>query len=192
MTMTIAFYFPFWKGPSTLNRALLENTFHLQSFDSFLAHLFPGIPLDTATTVGRLLFVPLYCYALVLSTRRGADFVRACFVTMFALLGLATSNVKIWYAIWPMSLAAGLRFVHRTAGLLMAMGATLSAAVFAYLYVWLGQTSSSFGTVNAIAYFITFVPAALFLVLSFVLTKRFIPVRGLADEGQADIHAREA
>ena len=167
--LTTALYIPFWEGPSTLNRALLENTFHFQSFDSSIAWAFPGLTLNAATLLGRILFVPIYAYAMWLATKQPQDFVRACFLTLFAILGLAISNVKIWYLMWPACIAACLRGVPGVAGLLSALGATLSAALFAYVYLWLGP--AGFSTVNAIAFIMTFAPAAFVLIIASVVPR---------------------
>jgi hypothetical protein len=170
--VTALAYAPFWGGPSTLSRSLLENGFHLQSFGSVVAAQIPALSIDGSTLLGRLLFVPVYVYAGWLATKQPRDLQRASFLALFAFVGLAAANFKIWYAVWPLALAACAGAAQRAAALLMGLGASLSAALYAYVYIWLGQTGPAFDAVNSAAYLVTFVPAAAVLCLHGLLRAR--------------------
>ncbi len=165
---TVALYAPFWEGPSTLNRSLLENDMHIESFSSVLPTVFGGgITVDAAGVIGRVLFVPLYAYALWLARGEVADLLRGCFLAVFGFLALGVSNFKIWYAVWPSILAGAIpNATQRLAAQLLAYGATISATFYAYVWVW--NDLQNFSDVNIRAYLLTFAPAALALaVLSF-------------------------
>ena len=125
------------------------------------ADAFPTLNLSQATLVGRLLFAPFYCCALWLATRRFRDLVFAVFLTLFCFLGLAAANFKIWYASWVVPFSATGTVWRRMAGLLMTYGATISAAFYAYLYLW----TSNFALVNNLAYAFVFVPPAVVLLV---------------------------
>lgn len=181
--LVVLAYLPFWRGLSTLNRPLLENGFDLQSFASVLGSIVPGLDPDRAMLIGRILFAAVYAYALVLSTRRPVDLLRGCFLTLFFMLGLAVSNFKIWYATWPLVLGACLGSVEGSAALLMAYGATISAAIFGYLFVWWGESSSGFNLANDLSYVVAFAPAA--TLLGTVAVRRLLkrsPVVGVSDQ----------
>ena len=157
-------YAPFWGGAATLNRALLENGFHLQSFSSVAADAFPQLTLDSATLLGRLLFVPVYVCALWLAARRFQDLVLGVFLGQFSFLGLAAANFKIWYASWVVPYSALGNTWLRLAGLLMSYGATISAAFYAYIFLWTGN----FALVNNLAYAAVFVPPLIVLLLPLI------------------------
>jgi hypothetical protein len=159
--LAVLAYAPFWEGPSTLNRSLLENGFHLQSFGSFLAWTVPNLSIDGATNIGRVLFVPLYSYALWQASKGPEDLVKGCALAMLGFAGLAVANFKIWYTVWVTGLAAASTSLLRLTGLALAIGATLSAAVYAYVYLWFGETGPIFLAINSTAYLMTFVPPAL-------------------------------
>jgi hypothetical protein len=156
VALAVLAYAPFWEGLATLNRALLENNFHLESFSSVAGDAFPSLSLDRATFIGRFLFMPIYGYALWLASKRFQDLVLGVFVTTFGFLALGAANFKIWYASWLVPLSAlGNRWL-RVAGLLMSYGATISAAFYAYIYLWTGN----FALANNLAYLAVFLPAA--------------------------------
>lgn len=161
--VVIAMYAPFWQGASTFSRSLLENSFHLQSFGSFAASSFSGLGVDAATWFGRLLFLPFYGYAVWLSSQRRQNLPRAYFIALFFFLALGAANFKIWYAVWPVVFAACLNQPERWAAVTLAFGATISAALYDYIYLWLGQTAVWFSFVNRVAYLTTFLPALVIL-----------------------------
>jgi len=160
--ITITAFAPFWRGWSTFSRPLAEGGFHLQTFGSALSFFIPSVPLGSATTLGQILFVPLYVYCLVLATRRPRDFVTGLFLGSFGSLALAAANVKIWYAVWPATLAPLSRGAVRLAGFVLSVTATLSAVLYDFVFLWVGNGSlAPFPMINAWAYVVAFVPAAL-------------------------------
>ena len=178
VAIVVLAYVPFWRGPSTLDRSLFENQIYIQSFGSVLADLYPGhMTLSQAALVGRFLFIPAYAFALWLSTRHFPDLLRASFLTTALFLALGVTNVKIWYALWPAMLAAAIPGVaERAAALSLGLGATISAALYGYVWVWLGLTNpTSFSTVNNAAYAATFLPAALALGVLWVRRRPPLP-----------------
>jgi len=160
-------YYPFWRGFDTFSRSLLENQLRVESFSSVvLDQLGASVSPNTATLIGRVLFIPVYAYALWLARLSFTDLLRGCFFTLFAFLGLAVTNFKIWYATWPTfpAVATG-RVQERTASVLFGFGSTVSAAFYGYLWVWKGiSRPDSFPFVNNLAYVVAFLPATLVLV----------------------------
>ena len=122
--------------------------------------------LDQAAFLGSLLFIPLFLAALWLASGDLADLFRGCFLATFGLLALATTNVKSWYALWPVLLAATVpRFAERVPAVLLSCGRTLAVAFPAYLLIWLGaDKAGSQALSNSLSYVIAFVPATLALV----------------------------
>jgi len=163
LALVAAAYRPFWHGPDTLSRALFENQLHVESFGSVLVTLLPGnISIDSLTLFGRILYVPLYLYAMSLAWRDVQAFLRACFLVMFGFLALGANNVKIWYAVWPSMLAALIPGqVERTAAVLLGLGTSLTAALYGFIWWWDGLRN--FPQVNNAAYALAFVPAAVVL-----------------------------
>lgn len=161
LLLVAAAYRPFWQGPDTLSRALLENQLHLESFGSVLATLLPGnISVDRTTLIGRILFIPVYLYALELASRDVRGFLRGCFLTMFGFLALGANNVKIWYGVWPTMLAALIPArLERVGVLLFGLGISLTSAIYGYVWWWGGLRN--FPQVNDAAYALAFVPGAL-------------------------------
>lgn len=171
-------YVPFWSGMSTFSRSLLEDRFHLQSVSSVIAELWPGLGLGPATLIGRLLFLVVYLYALMLATKRPSDLVKACFIAMFGFFALGAANFKIWYATSAVIFGSCLPGGERLPAFCMAYGASASAALYAYVFVWLGQTSAAFDLVNMLAYVVTFLPAMALLLVQ--------PVSRLVRSGVSD------
>ncbi len=167
-----ALYLPFWHGPDTFTRSLQEDQFHIESFDSVVGPLFAHwLTFDQATLLGRGLFAVAYLVALWLSTRRLADLALGCFLSLFFFVALGAGNVKIWYAVWPAVLAAVTpQLFARVPALLLAWGATLSAAFYAYIWPWIG--ADGFMTANYASYAISFVPAVLVLLVLLLLRVR--------------------
>ena len=161
MILGVLTYAPFWDGPATFSRTLLENSFGLQSFGAAVPVLLPVISSGTATFIGRCLFVPVYLYACNLAARRPADFLKGCCIAMIGFLALAAGNVKIWYLSWTAALSGLTTGWFRLGVALMTLGATLSAAAYAYVLFWLGD--SNFNSVNAAAYLMAFAPAVIIL-----------------------------
>lgn len=160
----IVAYAPFWRGIETLRRPLLETTLSLDSFDSAANALIgPILSLDTFTLLGRLLFAGLYLWLMGRVATRPRDLLKVLFGMTFGLLALAVTNVKIWYAVWPVILAAPEPFLLAPA-LLFAWGATVSATLYGYVWVWLGlEAPDSFSLTNLSAYLLTFLPAGTLL-----------------------------
>ena len=56
------------------------------------------------------------------------------------------------------------RFTERLAAVVLAAGATISAILYGYIWVWMGLTDPhAFTVVNNLSYLITFAPAAIVL-----------------------------
>lgn len=162
-------YRPFWIGPETFSRPLLEAQFYLYSFSSVFHNFLPSfISLDAATIVGRLIFIPLYGYALWLSARSLHGLLWGCFLAMFSFLGLAVTNIKYWYLVWPNILGAVVPSSRiRAAMLTGAAGVELAAALNVYVWTWVGVTSANFAPINNLSYGVIFVlPAALMIFIS--------------------------
>lgn len=161
-------YHPFWSGWDTLDRSLLENQLHLDSFSSVLSTVVPSLfPLDRAVLLGRVLFALFYLYALLLTMRGRRDVLAGMFLAFFFVLALAVTDFKTWYAGWPLLLAAASgRWSLSLSALAFTWGATISAALYGYVWVWLGLGQlSSFVVANTLAYAVAFGPAALLLSL---------------------------
>jgi hypothetical protein len=165
LVLLVVAYAPFWQGTDTLTRTLEENQLHLQSFSSALTTLFPAMNIDTATWTGRVIWLPLYVVAAVLATRDSRSFLSGCCLTMMGFLALAAANVKIWYLSWPMALAGPAGRSLQLTALLMSLGATLSAAIFAYVFLWEGGSGQDFAWTNLAAYLMAFGPVLILPVL---------------------------
>lgn len=161
--VAIVAYRPFWIGFRTFSRPLLEAQLYLYSFSSVLHNVLPGtISLGAATIVGRIIFIPIYLYALWLSARSVSGLVEACFLATFSFLGLAVTNIKYWYLVWPSILGAAVPSTPtRLAILTMGAGTELAAALNVYVWTWVGVTSANFAPINNVSYAAIFVvPAA--------------------------------
>lgn len=160
-------YLPFWNGTATVTKLTFQNHRYVDSFSTLVTSILPSvISLDQAAFVGWVLFVPIYNYVIWLCTGETTELLRACFIAMFAFLALGVSNVEGWYALWPIVLAAVIpAFKERLAAVLLAVGATLSAILYGYIWVWMGlKDPHAFTVVNNLSYLITFAPAAAALV----------------------------
>jgi hypothetical protein len=164
--LALVAYVPFWQGIDTVRASLAGNERYVQSFSTVLYSLGPGLSLDQATLLGRLLFVPVYAFALWLASRGFAELTRASFIAALGLLCLAVTNFKVWYGLLAVMVAALVpRLPERLSGLLFAGGASVSAAFYAYLWWWGGlQNGSSLTFADNLAFFVTFLPAAYALV----------------------------
>jgi hypothetical protein len=156
-------YRPFWEGWSTMHRALDENSFGLQSFGSAATWIFPGLSTSEWALVGRVVLAPVYLFACYLAMRTSEDMLKGVCLAMLGFLALAAGNVKIWYLAWPAVLGALASDWYRVTVVVAALGATLSAAVWAYAYNWIGLANNGFSWVNWIAYVMTFAPMLLLL-----------------------------
>jgi hypothetical protein len=159
-------YLPFWNGFDTITRLTSQSHRYVDSFSTLITSVLPlGITLDQAAFVGWVLFVPVYNYVIWLCTGDIGELLRACFVVMFGFLALGVSNVEGWYVLWPVVLAAAIpRFTERFAAILLAAGATISAILYGYVWVWMGlKDPHAFTVVNNLSYLVTFAPAALVL-----------------------------
>lgn len=177
--LAVVLYAPFWEGTATLDRTLIENSFHLQSFGALVAWAWPGVAINTATAIGRAFFVPVYLYACWLATRRPVDMLKGMGLATLGFLALAAGNVKIWYLSWPVVFSALDGWPARVGVAACSLGATLSAASYAYVFIWLGATGDDFATVNATAYLMAFLPAAILLAPAVQLAwKKYASVLG--------------
>lgn len=160
LVLTAALYKPFWEGTDTLARSLFENNLHTESFGSVLPSvLADGMSVDTATFVGRLVFVPVYLLAVWLASRDSRGLLLGCFLALFGFLALGAANFKIWYATWPTAFAASTPMpIPRIAAILLGCGATISASFYGYLWVW--DNLQDFSLVNLWAYLASFAAAA--------------------------------
>jgi hypothetical protein len=159
-------YLPFWNGIDTITRLTFQSHRYVDSFSTVLTSVLPlGITLDQAAFVGWVLFVPIYNYVIWLCAGDIGELLRACFIVMFGFLALGVSNVEGWYVLWPVVLAAAIpRFTERLAAVLLAAGATISAILYGYIWVWMGlKDPHAFTVVNNLSYLITFAPAAVVL-----------------------------
>jgi hypothetical protein len=164
--LAVVAYLPFWNGLETITRLTSQSHRYVDSFSTLLTSVLPlGIPLDQAAFIGWVLFVPVYNYVIWLCAGDIGELLRACFVVMFAFLALGVSNVEGWYVLWPVVLVATIpRFPERLAAFLLAAGATMSAILYGYVWVWMGlKDPHAFTVVNNLSYLATFAPAAIVL-----------------------------
>ncbi|HEX6508551.1 MAG TPA: hypothetical protein VF221_13060 [Chloroflexota bacterium] len=172
-------YFPFWNGIDTITRLTGQSHRYVDSFSTLFTSLIPiGISLDQAAFLGWVLFVPFYNYALMQSTGEIVTLLRSSFLVLFAFLALGTSNVEGWYALWPVVLGAAVpRLTERLAAALLSFGATISAILYGYIWVWMGlRDPHAFTVVNNLSYLVTFLPASLVLA-GITLWKKPLAVR---------------
>ncbi|GAC1506323.1 MAG: hypothetical protein NVS2B12_20750 [Ktedonobacteraceae bacterium] len=172
LVLIVVFFAPFWAGPHTLDASLDQDRYFIASFSTLVHDVAASqFTVEKARSLGRVLFGLVYLYALYLSTKSLRHLLQAAFLALFFYLAFATGKFESWYAIWPMMLAISLGRIDETIIIAaFALGATLSAAVYEYLWVWLGLTDSTLDVSNSIAYSITFAPA-LILYLCFVLRR---------------------
>ncbi|MGH2448740.1 MAG: hypothetical protein ACRDFS_09105, partial [Chloroflexota bacterium] len=156
-------YAPFWDGIYTIQRTLYENQFYLYSFSSVLTDIVPSLPIDTATLIGRVLFVPLYLYALVMSWRGLPSLLTASLLAAVAFLALAVNDVKYWYLALPVALSAAVPGTRARIALVVAALGVEVVAVFTNIYVWVwqGVTYANFVHLNEIGYLAIFVAPVL-------------------------------
>lgn len=165
LALAVVVYKPFWQGMDTLRPFLSQNITYFTSFGSVLSNLDPGaITPDQATQIGRGLFVPIYLYALWLSSRSVVALLRACVLTMFFMIALVLVNVWFWYALWVVVVAMTLPgLAERISALLLAFGVEVAAAFFFFLWRWLGGLTAGMQVVSRVSYLVIFLPAALAL-----------------------------
>ena len=135
----------------------------------------PGaFDFDHAQRISRVVFLIPFIYCLFLARKSKEDFLRACFYMLFFFLALGISNFKIWYAVWPVILAAIIPHrVVQTTAIIFACCAALSVTVFSYIWMWFGvRNPTTFTWVDSIAYFVTFLPPMLFLVIVWLRTQK--------------------
>lgn len=169
LAVAVLGYLPFWQGPDTIAHVLTQNGRYLSSFSSVLAGLAgPSFPPERTTIIGRVLFVPVYVYALWRARQDFEHLLRASFLTMFAFLVLALSNVESWYVIWPIGLGALVpNLAERLSMVLLSYGAALLATFFGFVWVWYGLSGPGYTVADNLSYFVNFLPAvAALLVLS--------------------------
>lgn len=171
LVVVIVAFAPFWAGANTLQRALMEDQLHSESFSASLHELLSGRPtIDLLAAIGRLLFLPVYGYAHWLSRRRPVDLTRGSVLTLFTFLALAAGNVRGWYAIWPVAPAALLPRAAERIWLIV-----LSFLATAGNLLWLDGPFSSLirglGWFNALPYLLTFLPTTLALIILAVIRR---------------------
>ncbi|MBE3560557.1 MAG: hypothetical protein IMW89_15260 [Ktedonobacteraceae bacterium] len=175
LLLIVAFYGPFWAGPHTFDTSLDQERYFISSFSTLVYDMSSGqITAEQAKLFGRVLFGLCYLYALYLTTKGLGGLLRAGFVTLFYFLAFATGKFEVWYAIWPALFAVLIPRINESlATMLFLYGATLSAAVYAYLWVWGGGTGPMWDMANSLAYLITFAPA-LILLVGLALRRRLV------------------
>lgn len=168
--VTVLAYARFWQGPDTLSHLFDQNQRFLVSFSSVILDIAgTAVTGSGAALAGRVLFSAAYVGALVIAVRDDVGFVRACFMTMFALLAVGLTNVESWYGVWPVVLAAAVPSLpERVAAVLFAWGISMGAAFFGYEWVWRGlSTPGSFAYINNKSYLLAFLPGiAAWVILS--------------------------
>lgn len=164
--LAISVYAPFWRGFETLHGSLLSNQRYVESFSTVILTSVPGLSLDNAVLIGRLLFVPVYGFAMWIAVRSLPELARASFIASLGFLALAITNFKVWYGLLAVALgAAVVRLPERVSVILFACGATLSTALYSYVWWWRGLGNpGSLTFVNNLAYLIAFLPAIYALV----------------------------
>jgi hypothetical protein len=168
LALVVAAYAPFWEGTRTITNVLSQSERYADSWSSALGSLFPTGPTAPQNALlGRVLFVPIYLYALWLSIHRFPDLLRGLFLVMFFFLALAATNTEPWYSIWPIVLAASVPgLVERLAVALLGYGAAFGNTLYIFIWVWLGLGDpNNFRIINVSVYSVTFVPAALTLLI---------------------------
>jgi len=172
MALVVIVYAPFWRGFHTLDALQVQNQRYLYSWSTVLSNLTGnGIPLSQAALIGRILFVPVYIYALWLSTRRPPALLRACFLAMFCFFLLANTNFLYWYGVSAFLLAATVPALpERVCAFLMTCGIEI-VTVTLNIYVWVlvGVTPDNFRPLNNVSYLSMFVLPALVLLALMVL-----------------------
>jgi hypothetical protein len=165
---------PFWHGTDTISAILSQNQRSANSLSSILYSLHTGkVGVDQTAIAGWILFLALYAVVLWRSFTSIDRLLRGCFLVLFGFLALAASNVEGWYLLWPALLAATVPFAaERACAFAFSYGSELAVVIFGYIYVWLGYDLGAVPLLNAATYVLTFIPAALVLVL---LSRRATP-----------------
>jgi hypothetical protein len=166
LIVVVIAYKPFWYGPDTLSRSLVENQHYVQSFPSVAYAILPlNLTLDQATLLGRLLFLWVYGYALWLSARGLPGLLRACFLTLLSILALAVNNFRPWYAVWPAIVGAAVPGLpDRAAALALGFGSAVSATAFGYVLWWYPSNDPAAASfLNNVAYSAAFLPSVVVL-----------------------------
>lgn len=162
-------YAPFWKGLSTLNALQFQNQRYLYSLSTLLNNLSSNnLSLDRAAFLGRVVFVPVYLYALSLCARDLHYLVRASFLAMFGFFLLANTNFLYWYAVSVFILAAACPDLpERLCAFFMACAIEIvTVSLNIYVWVLLGVTSDSFRPINNVSYLAMFALPALILLVT--------------------------
>lgn len=168
LAVVVVVYAPFWRGVHTLDALQFQNQRYLYSWSTVLSNLTGnGVSLPQAALIGRILYVPVYLYALWLSTRHPpVALLRACFLAMFGFFLLANTNFLYWYGLSAFFLAAAVpAFPERLCAFLMACGIEIvTVALNIYVWVLVGVTPENFRPLNNVSYLSMFVLPALALV----------------------------
>ncbi len=167
LLLTLLTFGPFWDGPHTFDSLFFVNNINLSSFNMFLNDISSlTISLDQAKQWGLVLFGTFYLYALFLCSRKIEDMLRGCFIAMFALLAFGVTNVEVWYAIWPFTLAILVPAIEETLiAFIFIYGAMLTELVHAYVWPWINVQANIYTSmlINSIAYLTIFLPALILL-----------------------------
>lgn len=163
--LILVLYAPFWQGIHTLDPLFFRDTLYMSSFSTMLVDISSGsVTRDHAKLIGQILFGVLYLYPLWLSTRDQTRLFKACFIATFLFLGLAVTNVEIWYAIWPAIFAIlYLRKTTQIAIIVFIYTTELSVTLYYYIWGWFGLTDTNLALVNDLAYLMVFGPPILLL-----------------------------
>jgi len=158
---------PFWHGTDTITFLLSQNQRSANSLSSILYSLHTGsLGVDQTAIAGWIFFLALYAVAIWRSATDVDRLFQSCFLVLFGFLALAASNVEGWYLLWPAVLAAVVPFApERACAFAFSYGSELAVVVFGYIFVWLGLDLGTVPLLNAVTYVLTFVPAALVLVM---------------------------
>lgn len=163
LVMIVAFFAPFWAGPSMFQSTLSQDNQYISSFSNLLNQA-TLIELEQARFIGRIIFGLCYLYALWLASRNFQGLLRAGFITLFCFLAFGTGKFESWYTLWPILLAVLIPSTEKTIAVwLFAYGAILLHPTFAYIWVWSGRSGPMFGMASTISYILVFIPALLLL-----------------------------
>ncbi|HEY4032846.1 MAG TPA: hypothetical protein VGL94_02655, partial [Ktedonobacteraceae bacterium] len=185
-TLTIGSFAFLWAGPHTFDRFLAQIQQQLFSFDIFLnAFSSWKISFYEANLIGLVLFGICFCYALRLSSRNFSSLLKACWITMFALLALSVTTVEPWYLIWPFMLAILVPQIEVSlAAILLAYAGTLAGIVHQYIDPG-EQLPSNLYLIQSVVY-LTFFPLPMLLLIVLGLWHiflRLLPLRNQIKRG---------
>lgn len=171
--LLVVVYSPFWEGIATLQRTFIENRMHVHSFSIFFGSIFRDITFNESLQFGRIIFLSIYGYLLVKLIKHKISLPQLCFWICFSFLLFAVGNLKIWYAIWPVILAAAIpRLLERGMATVFAYCATFSVIIFSFIFMWWDNNPTNYAILNISAYLVTFLPAILFFIGAYLFSNK--------------------